>query len=240
MFCSKCGNQLNDGVAFCGACGNPVVQASVEQQQPVAQTPAQEPDIQAPVQPPIQQSDTQTPVQPTPTAQNTVSLPDGFVTIPKISEFIVLGLAALMFIFMLLPWFKYGISFWGVSYTEHFSIFTGDVFEWSALIGIAKIFGIINIIVFIVYALLQFFDVRKLIPAIPENIDLKKYSAYAFGGIYVLEWLFTLIGMIATKYVGLSPCFVVAFVFAAAFAVAVLMPNLLDKLLKDVFNINKN
>jgi len=30
MFCTKCGNQLNDGMAFCPKCGNKVGEATVE------------------------------------------------------------------------------------------------------------------------------------------------------------------------------------------------------------------
>ena len=226
MFCSKCGTQLNDDAAFCSACGNAVAQPQAA-------------PVETPVTP-AEQAPVQAPVQTTPQAPATSSLPAGLVTIPKISEFIVLGLSALMFIFMFLPWFKYGAKMFGISYFKHFSIFTDDLFELSAIMGIAKVLGIINIIVFVIFALLYFFDARKLIPTIPEKLDLKKYSAYAFGGIYALQWILTLIGMIATEYVGLSICFIFALIFAAAFAVAVLMPDLLDKLLKDVLKIKKD
>lgn len=226
MFCSKCGNQLSDGAAFCGACGNPVSQPQQ------TQTPIQQPMYQAPpVRPAAQQF----------APQNTTSLPDGLVTIPKISEFIVLGSALLMFIFMLLPWIKIGRWSYYSTFTvySHRSIFMGNAFDISGAIGVAKVLGIINIIVFIVFALLYFFDVKKLIPAIPEKLNLKQYATYAFGGIYALEWILTLVGMVSESIIKLSPCFVVAFILIGLFVVVAIIPGLLDKILKDVFKLNK-
>lgn len=216
MFCSKCGTQLNDDAAFCSACGNAVAQPQA--------APAQAP-VEAPVE--------QTPVQAAPVAHTTNALPKGIVTIPKLPELVVLGVSVLMFIFMFLPWFKVGMRIFGKGYFDHYSIFTGDIFELSALIGIAKVLGIINIIVFVIYAVLRFIDIKKLVPAIPETLDLKKYSAYAFGGIYALQWIFTLIGIIATEYVGLSICLIFALIFAAAFIVATLKPEIVDNLFKN-------
>lgn len=221
MFCSKCGTQLNDDAVFCSACGNAVAQP---QTAPAEQTP-----VESPVTP-VEQ----TPVKETPASPAVNALPNGLVTIPKLSELVVFGVSVLMFIFMFLPWFKYGFEFFGTGYYEHFSIFASSMFELSALIGIAKIFGIINIIVFVVYALLRFIDITKLVPAIPAGIDLKKYSAYAFGGIYALEWVLTLIGIIATEYVGISVCLIFALVFAAAFIVATVKPDIVDNLFKNV------
>lgn len=56
MFCSKCGAQLVDGAAFCGACGAPQ-EAPVQPaapEEPVYQAPAQ-PVYEAPAQEPYQQ-----------------------------------------------------------------------------------------------------------------------------------------------------------------------------------------
>lgn len=44
MFCSKCGNQVSDGAAFCPACGNPVAS---QPQQPQYQAQPQQPQYQA-------------------------------------------------------------------------------------------------------------------------------------------------------------------------------------------------
>jgi len=220
MFCSKCGTQLNDDAAFCSACGNQVAQS----QEATVQTP-----VETPVTP-VEQTDVQAPPA-TPAAN---ALPSGIFSVPKLPELVVLGISFLMFIFMFLPWFKFGMKIFGTGYFEHFSIFRSGVFELSALIGIAKIFGIINIIVFIVYAALRFIDIRKLVPAIPENLDLKKYSTYAFGGLYALQWIFTLLGIIATEYVGISICLIFALVFVAAFAVATFKPEIVDNLFKNV------
>lgn len=212
MFCSKCGTQLNDDAAFCSACGNPVAQS-------------QETSVQTLVEEPV------APVEQTPVAN---VLPKGIFAVPKLQEIVVLGVSVLMFIFMFLPWFKYGMKLFGTGYFKHFSIFTSDVFDLSALIGIAKVLGIINIIVFVVYAALRFIDIKKLVPAIPETLDLKKYSTYAFGGIYALQWILTLIGIIATEYVGISICFIFALIFVAAFIVATLKPEIVDNLFKNV------
>ena len=222
MFCGKCGNQLNDGAAFCGACGNAVGQPQ-QTQTPVQQQPVE--------QPPVQQ-----PTPPTSAANNTVSLPEGLITIPKISEFFVLGASLLMFIFMLTPWFRYKY-YW---YSRHYSIFTSNASAYSDAIGVAKAFGIISIILFVIFALLNFFDIRKIIKGIPEKLDFKKYAAYAFGASYFLQWFLTFIGMVAERTIGVSPCFIVAFIFLAVYAVIVFVPGLLDKILKDLFKINKD
>ena len=39
MFCGKCGGQVNDGVAFCPACGNAMNSAAAPAQQPNANYP---------------------------------------------------------------------------------------------------------------------------------------------------------------------------------------------------------
>lgn len=211
MYCSKCGTQLDDNAAFCSGCG---AQTGNSNQAPAQQAPV----YNAPA------SNT------APTNLTT----NGLFTIPKLSGLISIGAAVLMFIFMFLPWFSYGIKFLGTKYSESFSIFHSDMFELSALLGLAKVLGIINIIVFVLYLALQFIDVKKLVPQIPANIDCKKLSAYAFGGIYALEWLFTLIGIIATKYVGIAACFIITLVWVAVFVITVFKEDLVENLLGNI------
>lgn len=205
MFCSKCGTQIDDNAAFCGVCGNATGAAN--------QAPASAP------------AGNTTPASP---------MANGLVTIPKISGLIGIGAAILMFIFMFLPWFSYGVKIFGTKYSESFSIFHSDMFELSALLGLAKVLGIINIIVFVLYLVLQFIDIKKLVPQIPANIDCKKLSAYAFVGIYALQWFLTLIGIIATKYVGIAACFIIAVVFVAAFVITVFKEDFVDNLLGNI------
>lgn len=51
-FCTKCGNQVPDGVKFCTLCGAPIQQPAVEQQ-PVQSPPVQSSPVQSsPVEPP--------------------------------------------------------------------------------------------------------------------------------------------------------------------------------------------
>ena len=65
MFCTKCGNQVNEGAAFCTKCGNPIGGAQQPRMQAPVQQPVQKPvqPQMAPVQQPIQQP-VQKPVQP--------------------------------------------------------------------------------------------------------------------------------------------------------------------------------
>ncbi len=202
MFCSKCGTKLEDSAAFCSACGNRVGAIEPQVTESVAQTPVAEPVAQTPV----------------------ANTGNSFLTLPDVAGWIKIGVSVLMFIFMFCPWFRF--SFWGLS--ESFTIFTKNLFELSFFIGLAKVFAIINIFVFVIYAVLQFIDVKKIIPALPQDIDFKKYSVYAFGGVYALQWVLTFIGIIATEYVGITVCLILALVFAAAFAVSVFKPDVVD------------
>jgi len=81
MFCSKCGNQVSEGTAFCPACGSPVA-AQAQPQQPQYQQPQyQQPRQAAPAGDPMQ-------------------------AIKKNLHLIVVGLAALMLIWGILNLFS--------------------------------------------------------------------------------------------------------------------------------------
>ncbi|MBR5272913.1 MAG: zinc-ribbon domain-containing protein [Clostridia bacterium] len=206
MFCSKCGTELVEGAAFCASCGQPVGQPVVNQ---------------TTVEQPVEQ-----PIAPAPSA----NINNDIFALPNIAGWIKIGISVLMFIFMFCPWFKF--SFWGLS--ETFTIFTKNLFDLSFFIGLAKVFAIINIFVFVIYAALRFIDIKKIIPALPQNIDFKQYSEYAFGGVYALQWVLTLIGIIATEYVGITVCLILAFVFTAAFAVTVFKADIVDGIVSNV------
>lgn len=171
----------------------------------------------------------QAPAQSAPVINTTPASPmaNGLITIPKLTGLVSIGFAILTFIFMLLPWLS-------VLKITSVGILKEGMFDVNAMLGLAKVLCIINIFVFVIYLALQFVDVKKLIPQIPAHIDCKKLSAYAFGGICVLQWLFALIGIISTRGLGVTACFIIALVFIAIFAVTVLKEDLVDNLLGNI------
>ena len=208
MFCPKCGKELAPDAAFCPACG-----AKVEMQAPAAEpAPAQQPDP-APAQQPAP--------APAPAPVN--------VKLPPIPELIQWGVAVLAFIFSLLPIFKYAVSVWGMSYSESFTILTGNMFSLNFLLGMAKIFTIINIFIFAAYVVTRFLDINKYVKL---PFDLKKLAPLAYFGLMAVTVVFILIGsLIAT---GCRPafCWYVEFILCAAGWVMILKPDLLDKIFK--------
>lgn len=216
MFCSKCGAQLQDDAAFCGACGNRVA--------PTQAAPAQTTD----------NSYSYSFNDNTSNNSNSSGAPqmfgNGAITIPNKVDLISIGLSVLTFIFILLPW----LDVWGL---ESVGMLREGMFDVSAMFGLAKVVCIINIILFVVYLIAQFVDVKKFVPQIPEHIDLKKFSAYAFIGGCVLQWIFALLGRMTNDfYIELTACFVIAIIFVAAFAVTVFKKDLVEELLGKVIN----
>lgn len=222
MFCSKCGTKLNDDAVFCSECGNRVAQ------------PQEAPASEAPTQAPTDNSGNYSFNDNTPSSTDDsaplMSFANGAVKIPNKFDLIGVGLAIITFIFMLLPW----LDIWGL---ESVGMLREGMFDVSAMFGLAKVVCIINIILFIAYLIAQFVDVKKFVPQIPEHIDLKKFSAYAFIGGCVLQWIFALLGRMTNDYyIELTACFVIAIIFVAAFAVTVFKKDLVEELLGKVIN----
>lgn len=142
----------------------------------------------------------------------------------NIGKLSTLFVAALCFIFGFLPLISAGISV-GLFYSEY----GFGMFDINALLGIAKIFLIIQIVVFAVYLISQFIDINKYIN-LPFKLSEKMPLIYFC--IYGLTMILALIGCIIQKGVSPAVCWYFAVVFCACGFVLALKPNLLDGLIK--------
>lgn len=164
----------------------------------------------------------QAPADPqTPVAPQTAPKP---FALPKISKLIEMSLALMCFIFGFLPIIHIGISI-GLFYSE----FGFTVFDINALLGIAKILLIIQIIVFFVYLPSQIIDVNKFIKL---PFKLSKKMPLIYFCVYGLTMLFTLIGCIIETGVSPAVCWYFAVIFCACGFLLALKPDLIDGLIK--------
>ena len=144
------------------------------------------------------------------------------VKMPPVATLVKLGIALVAFIFTFISW-------WNLAGYKSFNVLVGDIFEVSALLGIAKIFVIIDIVLFALYLISQFVDFNKFLN-LPFNV--KETVGKAYFAVYFAALLFCLIGIIATKWVGISFGWFIGFVFAGLGLVLEVKPDAFDGLIK--------
>ena len=144
MFCKNCGQEIPEGVKFCGNCGTPVAVQAPEPQPAPAQQPqyqaAPQPQYQAP-QPQYQQPQYQQPVYAAPAAQQ------------EQPNLLVLGILSLVFCSLGLPGLIIGAI--GRSKGKKF-VQAGGTLTGASKVGyilslVGLIFGIIMTIFWVIY-----------------------------------------------------------------------------------------
>lgn len=145
----------------------------------------------------------------------------------KKDKLIDVCVSIISFVFLFLNWLK--ISFFG--YTNYFSIFQKDMFDFSTFLGLSKIFAIITIITFIIYLISCFVDLKSLIPTL-ENVDVDKYSAFLYFGTYAVTLVFSLFGIITTEYMGISAVWFFASLFCTFGFILLFKPDFVNKIIK--------
>lgn len=141
-------------------------------------------------------------------------------------------IAALAFIFIFISWFKISI----MGYSEGFNILHSDMFDVSALMGIAKILAIVCIILFVAYVSNFFVDLKKLIPGL-EKIDLDKYLPLGYYGLYAAALIFTLIGTFtceSSKYVHPAFGWYFALIIVACGLIIIFKPDFFEKVVAKI------
>ncbi|MBQ6552366.1 MAG: zinc-ribbon domain-containing protein [Clostridia bacterium] len=148
----------------------------------------------------------------------------GAFKLPDVYHLIVMGWTLLVFIFGFLPLFGYSYDYgFGYSGSESFSILHSHMFDANVLLGFAKIFMIISIIIFVVYIVSQFIDFNQLLK-IPFNVAEK--STLAYYCVYAVSMLFTLIGAIIESGFHPAACWYIATILCAAGFFLILKPDL--------------
>lgn len=194
-FCYKCGKELDPDSVFCPACG--ANQKAADEAPASPEVPASPKASDAPA----------TPIK-------TDSIP---FAVPSMKKLIAIGATFIAFLFsVIFNWWKVSYSGYGLSYSEGFSIFHSNMFSLNFFMGFAKIFAILSVIAFIVYAVSAFVDLSKFVKL---PFDVKKMSKLAYFGTLAAALLFALIGIIIEEFVGISFGWFIILIFGAVAAV---------------------
>lgn len=114
----------------------------------------------------------------------------------KISLTDIIGLivGALSVGFLFLPWTTFTFKMFGEqkARTSVIGNFEGSdsLFDGSLFLGLAKIVGIIAIVLFVIYVLVKIIDFKALIPAIGK-INLVRIAEVSFAVVYALVVVLT-------------------------------------------------
>lgn len=155
----------------------------------------------------------------------------GAFKVPDAFKLILLAWTTLVFIFGFLPLFGYSYSGFGYSASESFSILHSHMFDANVLLGFAKIFMIIDIIIFVVYVVSQFIDFNQFLK-LPFNVAEK--SPLIYYCVYAVSMLFTLIGSIIEEGFHPAACWYIAVVLCACGFFLILKPDLVKSWFKSI------
>ncbi len=147
------------------------------------------------------------------------------VSMPSTATLVKLGVALVAFIFTFISWWSIKVYGFGTSY----SILKSGVFDVNFFLGLAKIFAIIDIILFVVYVASQFIDFNKFIK-LPFNV--KELSGKAYYAVYVAALVLCLLGIIIEKYVGIGFGWFFGLILAGAGLVLEVKPDILGGIIK--------
>ena len=231
MFCPKCGAQLPEDSKFCPVCG-----AAMEATEaPKAAEAPKAPEAPQPT----------SNVKPVIGSMKTVG-PKGAFRIPDILGFIALGIATLASFFSYMPLWKAVAKAAGQKSKMTFSVFEDGAFDASFLVGFAKIFMILNILIAVAYFAYFFIDFVKLTNnKIPQK--LMNFLPLAYWRTYASSLLFLLFGTfhVTSQYnmggiVNYRPafCWYLALMICAAGIVLFFVPGPFAKIVDNVTKKN--
>lgn len=122
------------------------------------------------------------------------------VTVPR-DKTLINNLITLFISFILfnIKWIKYKFEFFGYVSSASITILHSDMFDFSFLLGMSKIFAIISILLFFVTIINSFIKLDEHIPSL-KSFNLDKNLIIFYYGSYAISLILTLIGVLFTKY----------------------------------------
>lgn len=119
---------------------------------------------------------------------------------------IVLGLAVLVFLFAFCHWYNINVNMYGYKFSESFGPYSGLTFmgekaslsEFSGWFIVAKVFLIIDLIVFVIYMATNFVNIEAFIPTLSGKM-VNDLAHKAYFVIMAIALFCALIGDFATE-----------------------------------------
>ena len=103
------------------------------------------------------------------------------------------------FLLFNIRWIEYRYEFFGYKSSQNITILQNDMFDLSFLLGIAKIFGVICVILFFIILIDSFINLESQFNSL-KKYDLKTNLPLIYYGSYIICLTFTLLGILFTKY----------------------------------------
>ena len=115
------------------------------------------------------------------------------------------------FLLFNIRWIEYRYEFFGYKSSQNITILENDMFDLSFLLGIAKIFGVICVILFFIILIDSFINLESQFNNL-KKYDLKTNLPLIYYGSYIICLTFTLFGILFTKYVQVTIGYIITLI----------------------------
>ena len=115
------------------------------------------------------------------------------------------------FLLFNIRWIEYRYEFFGYKSSQNITILQNDMFDLSFLLGIAKIFGVICVILFFIILIDSFINLESQFNSL-KKYDLKTNLPLIYYGSYIICLTFTLLGILFTKYVHVTIGYIITLI----------------------------
>ena len=115
------------------------------------------------------------------------------------------------FLLFNIRWIEYKYEFFGYKSSQNITILENDMFDLSFLLGIAKIFGVICVILFFIILIDSFINLESQFNNL-KKYDLKTNLPLIYYGSYIICLTFTLLGILFTKYVHVTIGYIITLI----------------------------
>lgn len=115
------------------------------------------------------------------------------------------------FLLFNIRWIEYRYEFFGYKSSQNITILENDMFDLSFLLGIAKIFGVICVILFFIILIDSFINLESQFNNL-KKYDLKTNLPLIYYGSYIICLTFTLLGILFTKYVQVTIGYIITLI----------------------------
>ena len=115
------------------------------------------------------------------------------------------------FLLFNIRWIEYRYEFFGYKSSQNITILENDMFDLSFLLGIAKIFGVICVILFFIILIDSFINLESQFNSL-KKYDLKTNLPLIYYGSYIICLTFTLLGILFTKYVQVTIGYIITLI----------------------------